>query len=62
MTNHNTMNLERIAVVGLAGRFPGASTLEQFWQNLCNGVEARTFFSDEELAATVDPALLAYPN
>lgn len=56
------MNIERIAVVGLAGRFPGASTIEQFWQNLCNGVEARTPFSDEELAATVDPALLAYPG
>lgn len=58
----NTMDIERIAVVGLAGRFPGASTIEQFWQNLCNGVEARTPFSDEELAAIVGPALLAYPG
>lgn len=56
------MDMERIAVVGLAGRFPGASTIAQFWQNLCNGVEARTLFTEEELAATVDPALLAYPG
>lgn len=61
MTN-KPMNIERIAVVGLAGRFPGAATIAQFWQNLCNGVEARTAFSDEELAATVGPALLAYPG
>lgn len=61
MTN-KPMDMERIAVVGLAGRFPGAATIAQFWQNLCNGVEARTPFSEEELAATVDPALLAYPG
>ncbi|MDT5268373.1 MAG: hypothetical protein QOH49_559 [Acidobacteriota bacterium] len=52
-----------VAVVGMAGRFPGARSIEQFWQNLCDGVESVTFFSDEELlAAGVDPALLAHPN
>ena len=52
-----------IAIIGMAGRFPGATTLEQFWQNLRNGVEAITFFSDEELlAAGVDPAQLGQPN
>jgi amino acid adenylation domain-containing protein len=52
-----------VAVVGMAGRFPGARDIEQFWQNLCEGVESVTFFSDEELlAAGVDPALLAHPN
>jgi acyl transferase domain-containing protein len=29
-----------VAVIGLAGRFPGASTVEQFWDNLCRGVES----------------------
>ena len=52
-----------IAIIGMAGRFPGATTLEQFWQNLRNGVEAITFFSDEELLeAGVDPAQLSQPN
>ncbi|MEV5963543.1 amino acid adenylation domain-containing protein [Kribbella sp. NPDC051952] len=29
-----------VAVVGVAGRFPGAETLEQFWDNLVGGVES----------------------
>ena len=40
-----------IAVIGMAGRFPGAKNLEQFWQNLCDGVESIKFFTDEELLA-----------
>jgi acyl transferase domain-containing protein/acyl carrier protein len=38
-----------IAIIGMAGRFPGARNLEEFWQNLCDGVEAIKFFSDDEL-------------
>jgi amino acid adenylation domain-containing protein len=52
-----------IAMIGMAGRFPGASSIEQFWQNLRDGVEAVSFFSDDELlAAGVDPAMLNHPN
>jgi phthiocerol/phenolphthiocerol synthesis type-I polyketide synthase E len=36
-----------IAVVGMAGRFPGAQSVEEFWQNLRAGVESITFFDDE---------------
>lgn len=57
-----TTGLE-IAVIGLAGRFPGAGNVEQFWQNLRDGVESISFFTDEELlAAGVNPALLQNPN
>src|SRR6267378_1316521 len=38
-----------IAVIGLAGRFPKARNIDAFWKNLRNGVEAISFFSDEEL-------------
>jgi acyl transferase domain-containing protein len=38
-----------IAIIGLAGRFPGAGDVEEFWQNLERGVESIQFFSDEEL-------------
>ncbi|MFZ6028171.1 MAG: beta-ketoacyl synthase N-terminal-like domain-containing protein [Chloroflexota bacterium] len=38
-----------IAIIGMVGRFPGARTLEEFWQNLRDGVEAVTFFSEQEL-------------
>ncbi len=52
-----------IAIIGMAGRFPGADNVEQFWQNLCNGVESISVFTDEELlAAGVEPQLLRKPN
>ena len=52
-----------VAVIGMSCRFPGADNIEQFWQNLREGVESITFFSDEELLASgVNPALLYIPN
>ena len=55
--------LEGLAIVGIAARVPDASNPEQFWKNLCAGVESVTRFSDEELlAAGVDPGLLQLPN
>ena len=55
--------LEGVAIVGMAGRFPGARDLEEFWRNLRAGLESISFFSDEELAALgVRPELLAHPN
>jgi acyl transferase domain-containing protein len=60
-SNHQT-GLE-IAIIGMAGRFPGAKTIDQFWCNLRDGVEAIATFSDAELiAAGVDPVLLSHPN
>jgi amino acid adenylation domain-containing protein len=29
-----------VAIIGMAGHFPGAENVEQFWQNLCAGQEA----------------------
>ena len=43
--------MEPIAIVGMSLRVPGATTLDQFWSNLRDGVESTTFFSDEELLA-----------
>jgi amino acid adenylation domain-containing protein len=40
-----------IAVIGMALRFPGACDVDEFWENLKNGVESITFFSNEELEA-----------
>ena len=52
-----------IAIIGLACRFPGATTPEAYWKNLCQGIESITFFSEQELvAAGVDPSLVANPN
>ncbi|MCU0681993.1 MAG: SDR family NAD(P)-dependent oxidoreductase [Polyangiaceae bacterium] len=52
-----------VAIVGMAGRFPGAPDVEAFWRNVRAGVESITFFSDEELLARgVDPAALLRPG
>ncbi len=52
-----------IAIVGMAGRFPKARNLEEFWKNLCDGKESITFFTEEEvLAAGIDPDLVRSPN
>jgi len=42
-----------VAVVGMAGRFPGAADVDLFWKNLVEGVDGTTFFSDTELDPTV---------
>ncbi|HMN78586.1 MAG TPA: SDR family NAD(P)-dependent oxidoreductase [Burkholderiaceae bacterium] len=52
-----------IAIVGVAGRFPGARDLQAFWQNIREGVESLTEFSDAELdAAGVAAALYRNPR
>ena len=40
-----------VAIIGMAGRFPGARDIEELWENLKQGVESISFFSLEELEA-----------
>ncbi len=48
-----------IAIVGIAGRFPGARNVAEFWQNLVAGRETIEQLSDDQLkAAGLDPAAL----
>ncbi|WP_306948836.1 type I polyketide synthase [Streptomyces sp. B4I13] len=42
---------EPVAIIGMAGRFPGAADTRQFWRNLREGREAVNFPSDEEFLA-----------
>jgi acyl transferase domain-containing protein len=52
-----------VAIIGMAGRFPGAKNVDEFWRNLRNGVESISFFSEQELEeAGVDPASMRAPN
>ena len=64
MNNRELDNsLKGIAVIGMVGRFPGAKNVDEFWQNLCDGRESISFYTDEEVAAAgVDPAWLRDPN
>jgi acyl transferase domain-containing protein len=47
-----------IAVVGMAGRFPGAPGVDDLWAGLRAGVESIRRFTDEELAAAGVPESL----
>ncbi|MDN0200047.1 SDR family NAD(P)-dependent oxidoreductase [Streptomyces sp. S.PNR 29] len=52
-----------IAIIGMAGRFPGADDLDSFWRLLSEGREGITRFSREELAAAgASPRLLDDPQ
>lgn len=51
-----TGNDARIAIVGMACRFPGAHGPDAFWRNLREGVESVTFFDDAQLLAAGVPA------
>jgi non-ribosomal peptide synthase protein (TIGR01720 family) len=63
MSNLGSRSGVEVAIIGMAGRFPGAPDIEQFWRNLQSGVEAISFFTDEELKASgVDPALVNEKN
>ncbi|MCX7514607.1 polyketide synthase [Frateuria sp. STR12] len=47
---------EPVAIIAMAGRFPGAGDVETFWRNLCAGQDSITFFAPEELDRSI-PAL-----
>jgi phthiocerol/phenolphthiocerol synthesis type-I polyketide synthase E len=52
-----------IAVVGMAGRFPGSPDVDAFWRNLRDGREGISFFTEEELReAGESDASLANPR
>ena len=51
-----------IAVIGMAGRFPGADSVTEFWENLSRGEESVATLSEETLvAAGVSATTLADP-
>jgi acyl transferase domain-containing protein/acyl-CoA synthetase (AMP-forming)/AMP-acid ligase II/Zn-dependent alcohol dehydrogenase/NAD(P)-dependent dehydrogenase (short-subunit alcohol dehydrogenase family)/acyl carrier protein len=52
-----------VAIIGMSCRFPGANNINQFWDNLCHGVESISFFADAEIINSgVDPELVKHPN
>lgn len=58
-----TDSMGSVAIIGMAGRFPGARNMDEFWQNLCNGVESVRFFNHEELVQMgIDRHLLDNPR
>src|SRR5947199_4907401 len=58
MGSRDSYRGSEIAVVGMAGRFPGAPGIEELWESLAAGVESIRLLSDEELDALGVPAAL----
>ena len=52
-----------VAIVGMAAHFPGASSIDEFWSNLRDGVESIRALSEEELLSNGEEKhLLNRPN
>jgi acyl transferase domain-containing protein/glutamate-1-semialdehyde aminotransferase/non-ribosomal peptide synthetase component F/thioesterase domain-containing protein len=49
----NSQDLERIAIIGMSGRFPGARNVEQLWENLIAGKDCISRFREDELEFSV---------
>ncbi|BHH86269.1 amino acid adenylation domain-containing protein [Desulforhopalus sp. 52FAK] len=53
---------KKIAIVGMACRFPGANNVDEYWQNLLEGKETISFFKKEELESEIDQADIAHKD
>jgi len=60
---HSPPKFEPIAIIGMRGRFPGANTVDAFWDNLARGAESIAKLSEEDMRACgVSPDLLRLPG
>ena len=63
MSDSEPSGANEIAIVGISVRLPGARSVKEFWQNLRDGVESISYFSNEELESfMIDPSALSDPN
>lgn len=53
---------EPIAIVAMAGRFPGAASVEALWEALCAGRDGVTRFAPGELDASIPESLRSAPG
>ncbi|MBL4705301.1 MAG: type I polyketide synthase, partial [Flavobacteriales bacterium] len=62
MTSKKYTGLE-VAIIGMAGKFPGAQNIDEFWENLKRGKSALTPIPEDELVANgVSQEVLNAPN
>jgi amino acid adenylation domain-containing protein len=50
-----------IAIIGMAGRFPGSDTIDELWENLRDGKETISLFTKEELDSSLPESLRKDP-
>ena len=51
-----------IAIIGMAGRFPGARNIDELWEVLRSGKETTSFFRENELDSSIDNSVRHDPN
>lgn len=57
------MDERDIAIIGFAGRFPGADSAQQFWHNIAAGVESVSFLSEDEIRSCgIPPSTYERPD
>lgn len=60
---HDHESQDGIAVIGMSGRFPGAKTVEEFWNNISSGTCSIKMFDKQELIDFgVNEEYLSNPN
>ncbi len=47
--NNKNFSNSDVAIIGISCKYPGANTVDQFWENLLNGKESISFFTKDEL-------------
>ncbi|MEO8459069.1 MAG: amino acid adenylation domain-containing protein [Dokdonella sp.] len=54
--------VDGIAIVGMAGRFPGAESIDAYWANLLAGTDSITRFRADQLDASIPADLRNHPR
>ena len=60
--NETQIGNKDVAVIGMAGRFPGANTIDELWDILKNGRETVSFFTEEELSPYIPDEIKNDPD
>ena len=55
-------DIEGVAIVGMAGRFPDADSVDALWRNLLAGRESITRFTPDQLSPSIAADLRAHPR
>lgn len=60
--NLPTDPVQPVAIIAMAGKFPGAGTISELWEVLRSGKETTSFFTAEELDPSIPAALRNDPD
>eukprot|EP00948_MAST-09A_sp_MAST-9A-sp1_P003472 g3472.t1 len=63
-TSNKKLLGSKVAIIGMAGKFPGADNVDEFWKNLCEEHDSLRHFDKNELRRLhkVDSDLINNPN